>query len=253
MGYSRLVHALAQSGAASATTPSRNTTGANLIVIVTASNDGGGFVTVSDSQSNTWTGLTSYSDPSAPGVRIWYCFSPSTSSTHTFTVSGTSEFPGIAMAAYSGAATSPFDVQNGTNNASGGTTLQPGSVTPSANGELLIVGLASGGDTGDTFSIDSSFTMVESNCTSGGFGVSLADLVQTTATAVNPTVTSTASCRMAVAIATFKAAAGGGGPTFRRGSSTTARAGSRRMFGSYAPEQFEKINGLYQLNTREAA
>jgi hypothetical protein len=87
--------------------------------------------------------------------------------------------------------------------------LQTGSVTPSENNEVLIAGTGIEG-TGRTATINSSFTITDGIAGDGAtrMGGYAAYLIQTTATAVNPTWTySGAVTRVAANIATFKAAA----------------------------------------------
>lgn len=191
-----------------------DTTGANLIVLSVSSYAGGTGLTVSDSKGNTWTPLTQKSGVNAR-CRLYYCASPVVGTGHTFSVTGTGIYPAFDALAFSGAAASPFDVENGAT-ASGVTSVQPGSVMPSANGELIVTGMCSDGTFASGPSVDSGFTLdawlgYTASVNMGGGG---AYLVQTTAAAVNPTW-SWSTARGAVAVvAAFKAAAGGGGTPF---------------------------------------
>src|SRR5258708_7687646 len=134
MAFSLVVHAFAQASGSLAQTPAQTTTGANLIVLLTVDNAGG---TPFDSKGNTWTALTSQTINTVV-TRLWYSLNPTVGTLHTFTLQN--GLPSIAMAAYSGAlASSAFDVQNGSNPGSG-TSIQPGSVTPSQANELVIYG-----------------------------------------------------------------------------------------------------------------
>lgn len=200
-----------------ATTTSTNCTGANLLVA-----NANAFVadpsagTMSDSTSaNTWHHLTVVNDSGGSGIEtvIWYAWNASVSSTQTFSFQSTS-FPGIVVHCYSGAQSSsdPFDVQNGTINAAG-TTAQPGSITPGANGEVVFTGITSFNGSDTYSSIDSSFTISGNFQYNGNMNMAGAYLIQGTAGAVNPTWTATQSVKHMVAIASFKAAAGGGGAT----------------------------------------
>jgi len=169
-----------------------DTTGANLIVLFTTS-DLATFPVVADSKSNTWTGLTTFGGGTGfkPEVKIWYCLNPTVGSGHTFSnnPSGTG-YPSIAVAAFSGAGSSPFDQQNGFS--SGDTTaltIQAGSITPGQDNELLIAGVGwtlSAGVNGRT--IDGGFTkLVDGDSGAHFYGIALAYLIQTTAAAANPT------------------------------------------------------------------
>jgi|SRR6185503_6586296 len=80
---------------------------------------------------------------------------------------------------------------------------QPGSITPSFNGEL-IVSVFWNTNHGPTTSVDSGITMFD-NVAAGGSGISPGYLVQTTAAAINPTWNSTSAGFNAAVIASFPA------------------------------------------------
>jgi hypothetical protein len=136
------------------TSGARNTIGANLIeVSVKWYNGVTADVTVSDSEGNTWVPLTKYSNAtSSESVRKWYCLSPTTSATHTFTVTGTATYCVINVHSFSGVAS--FHSEAGSNGT--GSTAQAGSVTPSANGAVIIASI--NGDSTTSFAIDSGFS-----------------------------------------------------------------------------------------------
>lgn len=176
------------------TTSAIDTSGANLIVAVTTV-DIATAALVADSKTNNWgTGLTTYGGGTGfkAEVKIWYCFNPVTDTAHTFSnnpSSGT-PFPSIAVAAFSGAGSSPFDQENG--HSDGDTTaqtIQSGSITPSQDNELVIAGLGWSGSSGaNTRSIDGGFTkLLDGDSGAHFYGCALAYLIQTTATAANPT------------------------------------------------------------------
>lgn len=193
------------------TTGAIDTSGASLIVVNASWYNGTtADGTLTDSASNTWSLLTKKSLAVSISNRLFYCANPITSATHTFTYNGTSIFPSLDVSSFSGAATSsPFDVENGATGS--GTTVQPGTVTPSENGELIVSGTAF--SIIATVSIDSSLTITNQTNFSAGAneGGALAYLVQSTAAAINPTWTSSASQVAFIAtIATFKQQAAGG-------------------------------------------
>lgn len=192
--------------ATAATTGSVNTTGANLVVVAVVEQQG---VTgaLSDNKSNTWTPLTASEIAGGVGGKLYYSSSPTVGSGHTFTI-GTSSAPTIYAQAFSGVSTStPFDQQNG-GTATGGTTVQPGSVTPSQNNELIVTMLGFNGAATPT-SINSSFVKTdEQNFGAGNnYGGAMAYLIQTSLAAVNPTWTDSGSFSRVSRIATFKATA----------------------------------------------
>lgn len=206
MAISLVAHTLTQSGS---TTSAINTTGATLLVMCIGYYGGsGGSVAPTDSKSNTWVHLSDQGVAAIPGAgTVYYVINPIVGTSHTFT--DTSSQATIAVMAFSGIdTTSPFDQTNG--NFTAGVTCQPGSITPTANGELIVLG---GGYTpGTNFSIDSGFTAVDFaaaifGVNQGGFS---GYFVQTTAGAINPTVTSTDSNNgISVIIASFKSSGGG--------------------------------------------
>ncbi len=191
-------------GGDTVTSDAIDTSTANFIVLVASTYTGGPNATISDSKMNSYSPLTEYSSFSR--CRIYYCLTPTVGGSHTFQADTTGGAPTICVAAFSGVKTaSAFDVQNG---ATGGgvSNLQPGSITPSEDNELLITGYA--GISGTPLSIDLSFTISDQVAYSGGNNMlgALAYLIQTSAAAKNPTWTSAPDFN-AAAIASFKAGA----------------------------------------------
>jgi hypothetical protein len=122
---------------------------------------------------------------------------------HTFTVSGTSLFQSLIASAFSGVATaSPFDVENGAGSA-GATSIATGSVTPSQANSLIVTTV---GSLWSSHSIDSGFTEIADVAYSAGnhFSIAAAYLVQSAASAVNPTWSGPTSEDSAARIAVFK-------------------------------------------------
>jgi hypothetical protein len=202
------------------TSGSIDTTGASLLVMHVSTYSQGPDPTVSDSKGNTWTALTAQDPPvSEPRSQLFYVANPTVGSGHTFTVAGTGIFHVTCAAAFSGALTvSPFDQQNGARSDAAATSLQPGSVTPTEDNELVVTGIATGSGSSGAYTVGSSFTKTNeaayANSVNEGGG--LAYLVQGTAAAVNPQWSWTGSALRSATIATFKAAAVGGGTTVAR-------------------------------------
>lgn len=195
-------------GANTFSTSAIDTTGATLIVCHVTS-----FAarTLSDSASNTWTALTIKTSANGTSGQLYYCANPTTSATHTFTLTGTAFYGTLGVHCFSGTATtSAFDAENG-NNAGSGTTVQPGSITPSQDGEVIVTGVC--WKTTGTGTITISDSMVkDSNAGGGGvnYAGGIASLIQTTAAAINPTWTESFSDSSLSTIACFKAAAAAG-------------------------------------------
>ncbi len=197
------------------TTAAINTTGATLLVVDLVTR--GANPTVSDSQGDTWNYLTYYSVPSHGYLVIAYSYSKSggalsTSTSHTFTVSGGS-YPSIAASAWSGTLTTSAVLDSSTvNGASSSSTasLPTGSTgTLSGVGELVFSGW--GSDNPNGYSV--------SSLTVSGGGLSVLDLptsdtndniadaycVESSTTAVDATWSwTTSSADFEVAIAGFK-------------------------------------------------
>ncbi len=196
------------------TSASIDTTGANFIVVVSGDDTGTQAITDNKSNGNP-TGLTARNQFGAAYNRIWYWTNPIVGTGHTFTIAGGGTHP-VCMAtmAFSGVDTSiPFDNENGTGYFAG--TAQPGSLTPSANNELQITGVTCQ-DLSETFAIDSGFTIQESGpgIINGSFALAAAYIIQTTATAKNPTWTLGVSSLGGVTIASFQAGAAASGSPF---------------------------------------
>lgn len=183
-------------GASGGTTGNKNTSTANLIVVgiwcLTSAGEN-----LSDNQSNIYTKLTSQID-FGMDVVFYYKISPTTSSTHTFTT--TSHFVGVGVQSWLSTGTPVFDQESG-NHANASGNLQPGSLTPSVNNCICIT--AFGTFNGAAPTTPSGYTSTANNATSTAEGGGMAYLIQTTATATNPTWNGTGSSQCAV-LAIFK-------------------------------------------------
>lgn len=201
---------IAHDGWTQATNPSGalNTTGATLLVMGVSKF--GSNPTPVDSYSNTWLELTEYTN--ALTSSIWYAANPTVGAGHTFNYGGSATT--ACVMAFSGiATTSPLDQQNG--NASGGpATTQPGSITPSGSGYLIVTQISWNTFTGSA-SINDSFTITDQiGYTGSNFGAAAGYYVQPTAGAINPTWTlDSTAANVTTSIASF-VATGGSGPVF---------------------------------------
>lgn len=192
------------------TSSSINTTGASLLVAYISESTTSNPPT--DSKSNTWTGLTSRVGSFANISRLWYVANPAVGSGHTFTLSAST--PSGCFVAFDGVSlSSPFDQENGSD-INNDPTSQPGSITPSVNDTVVLTGL--GGVTDfPGGSINSGYTITNFEALNLGnfFSSALAYIVQTTATATNPTWTWSQTVTPGVSgnsvvIANFKPAGG---------------------------------------------
>jgi hypothetical protein len=189
-----------------------NSTGANLLVACWT--DALIDPVLSDSYGNTWTLARSYKAWTFSS-KIYYSYgTPTVGAGHTMTITGTDFYGSGQLWAFSGADTAnPLD-QSNESGAAGVTTLQPGSVTPTTAGQLVMTHVAY--DAGTLATINGGFASPGSGSagSSGVYGGSASSyLIQTTAAAANPTWTWTNGANASATIATFKAGGGGGGAT----------------------------------------
>ena len=104
LGPTLLAHAVASGSTTSVTTGAINTTGANFIIVQPFQWAGGTTpLMVMDSQSNTWTTGLHFQDAAVDSrINSSYVYTPSTSASHTFTVSGATIHGGLTVMAFSG-------------------------------------------------------------------------------------------------------------------------------------------------------
>lgn len=203
MAIALISHLGYQPGANGGTSPPIDTTGANFLVANLVIINGG-IAVLTDSYSNIWIPLTAYGN--SIQAQLYYAKNATTGTGHTFTVTCSGQFPGLAVASFSGVDTaSPFDNQTGAVGSSV-TSLASGTLTPNFNNELMISGfgtLYSGAP--PTSSVG---TITDSLQEAASWGVGIAYLVQTTATAENVTWTQAGAQDMQVNLAFFQAASG---------------------------------------------
>lgn len=194
-------------GSSGGTTASVDTTGANLITIHVAWASVLGGVSVADNKGNSFPPRTQHSDGSVAS-QIFEAVAPTVGSGHTFSITGAGVFLAAQVCAWSGAAASPFDVENGSSGS--GTSLQTGNVTPSEDKELLFSGVVIDINGSNTYAIDSGFVVSDENdyTVASNEGGAAAYLIETSAAAKNPTWSwAGGSGGAAASIATYKAAA----------------------------------------------
>ena len=166
-----------------------NTTGASLLVIVEFCYNGPDPASYSpnDSKSNSWHYIQTYTG-NHTSIGIWYAWAPTVGTSHTFSAPSGCSYGHIDITAYSGVQTlsNPLDKQNGYG-VSKAATIQPGSITPTVNGELIVSACASVLSSG-AVTVDSGFA-VQNSWTNNSVYFSDAYLVQSTAAAINPTWT----------------------------------------------------------------
>lgn len=183
-------------GASGGTSGAIDTTGADFIAIVLSCSAGAlsaTLATISDNKGNTPTatgfgGVNDGTNNSAAGIAFF--INPTVGSGHTFTVANGMQLQSMCIAAYK-RCTGGADVQSAGGGTSGSFTVQPGSVTPSQSNSLIITAVTMA-QINSTFIADQGFTVRQYIPAPGGsyYGGALADLIQGSAAAVNPTFTS---------------------------------------------------------------
>ncbi len=191
-------------GTSGGTTASIDTTGMNLIVVAVGGYHGA-TPTLSDSAGNSYSTAPPADVGYDPMLRVFYKYAPTTSATHTFTLTGTNLYGKISVATFSGAATSPLD-QELSNYSASATSLATGSITPTQDNELVLALISNNQPFGSTPTV-SGYTVgpwVTADGNANGAGI--AYLIQTTATATNPTWAWTTTSKSCVLAISFKAA-----------------------------------------------
>lgn len=220
------------SNTTSVTTATMDSSTGNLAIIGEVHQQGV-TATITDSKGNTPTCKTLYSSAATGTARICYVPSSGTfGSGHTFTSTcGAACFPSIVAEIWNNSSATPSDQDNGAGVVSGGSSNQFGVINPVEDNELAI-GVVSN-IRNENWSIDSGYTIRQQAqiVSSFAYGIALADKVQTTAAALNPTWTLPVSSFFDVsgANASFKngAGAGGGGGGVKNRRSNSAGVGSR--------------------------
>lgn len=190
-----------------ATTAAMNCAGANFLVAAVANyNSDSSATTVTDSSGNTWTALTNYfsTDSALANLAFWYKANATVSGSQTASVTGS--YAAITAACFRVVKTSsPLDQETGSNDVDATMPMSTGSITTTANGDLLMAAVASNNI--GSVSIDNSFTVLDTTVfLLPGYGLTMAYKIQSTAAAINPAFTlGTATGNGATAISSFKA------------------------------------------------
>lgn len=192
-------------GYTSVTSDAINTTGATLLILVSAAYSSSSF-TPSDSKGNEWHSLTTYGhDYDSGKMQIHYAYGSSlsvgTSHTFTSTNSGTS-YNSIGVLAFSGFGTEdPFDDDQNGYYLFLTTTIQPGSITP-PSGALVVSARGDGTSLSSGVTVNEDFAEV--NDVFNGSDYSYADAWKTgDGTAENPTWTTSSNTNAVSVIAAF--------------------------------------------------
>ena len=197
------------------TTPTINKTAGGtttLTVVHVAQYKGGTLTPPQDSQSNLYiTALTGKAGPVETYSKLFYKVNPSCGASHSWTVSNTGIYASFQVANFMGTDTSsPYESESGNTSAASASTIAPGSVTPAADGSLVVTGFSWNTSSSAVATIDGSFVVSDQSVYGAGEGGALAYLLSSSG-AANPTWTiapNTSNDRSST-LAVFKAAAAG--------------------------------------------
>lgn len=175
----------------SPTTSGINTTGATLLVANITAWDAAPLSYITDSNNNTWVPFPTYlGNFTAQTQQMFYAINPVVGSGHTFTI-GAGTQGSLEVGAFSGVTgVLPFDksAPSSTTGTTSASSIQPGSLTPTNANSLIVSAVSFQNNGTQVSSINSGFTITDTNASASGLiGGSMAYLIQTTATAVNPT------------------------------------------------------------------
>jgi hypothetical protein len=195
-----------------------NASGSDLCVATVAAGtlyNAGDTLTDSNAVSYVHANHTNYSG-GGPQTAIYYLRGGVYGASYTVSFTpngGGSSLATIDVSCWTGSATSSLIDQYSGAVATSGTTVQPGSITPTVAGALVIVGSLESSNAGAQ-TIDSGYTITDATAglSSNYYGGLQAYKIQTSAVATNPTVTSAASAGSMAIIQAF-APAGASPPT----------------------------------------
>ncbi len=194
-----VAHSCSSGGPNTVGTSAMNTTGANFLVAAIGYSFGSSPV-ISDNYSNTWTPLSAYGPDSGAGMtKVYYAPNATVGASQTVTVSGSSIYANVCVAAFSAAGS--FGIQEGGVSASA-SSYQLGSVTPAIGG-IVVAAVQPG--TALSVSINSGFTIADQRPTVGGvnYGCGIAYLISASGSAVAPMWTPSLPTPATFALAVF--------------------------------------------------
>lgn len=173
-----------------ATTSTVDMTGATHFVVCVGMPNGNDEPTISDTAGNTnWVRDELVSSLVSGDLRVYRCANALDSANYALTLNSVqANFFGIVVHGFSGVkTTSPLDANSNSNVQNGVSSIQPGSMTPTEDGEVVYTGIVVHTSGNNPSSIDSGFTRASVAVSADNFGVGGAYKVQTSAGAENPT------------------------------------------------------------------
>ncbi len=179
-----------------------NSVGATLIVVALSYAPSSTPVLSDPPQNNPWTPLPECNLGTGAAIRLYYKARPTTNAAHTMTVNGSGITSGIAIACFTG--DFPGATDQATSAIANTTSLATGSVTPTQDNELIVTGLVK--DHNETPSINGGFAIagIGAYVPGSNYMAAIAYLIQTTATAANPSWSWATNANGGAPIQTFK-------------------------------------------------
>lgn len=194
-----------------------DTTGATALFAITTCT-AGTSPTISDSEANTWTYSSIFGNGTSNNIRLAWCFSPTTSATHTFDFTSSADGSGQVFA-LGGSGTWAATAQAGSSSSQSGTSVATSSISTSS-GDVVIAGIGSNGSRG-TGTVNNSFSggisgsptaALPQDLTSGSPEVGMSAYLISGGGSIGATFTTTATnFDWTFAIGTFSLSGGGGG------------------------------------------
>lgn len=213
-------HTIAQAiGGSTVTSSAVDTTasgGSDLTVLLVSDYTGGGTTGVTDSSSNSYTGLTQYSAVTGR-LKIFYKIAPTNNASQTFSTTNSGGFASIGVLAFTCGGAPTFDQATGSST----TVNNPeptGSLTPGTASSLVVSAMSLfGSSDANSMQVNSGLTVIDQVQYNNGIGLGTAYLSTQTA-AINVSWNwlvggNMLSSDVAVAQAIFAPPASGGGGT----------------------------------------
>jgi hypothetical protein len=160
-GLWTLVSRTSFGSASGGTTPSINTTTANLIVAEVSSYYPVGEPVLSDSKGNTWIALTRHYDLGLiSSNRLYYCINPTVGSGHTFTLTGS--FVSFNVTAFNNTITPTYLAENGNADLGINAYIDCGSLTNTLSNALFICSMSNLNSGTPPITLNSGYTQLDS-------------------------------------------------------------------------------------------
>jgi hypothetical protein len=178
-----------------------NTVGKTLLVAYTGT--AGHCPTPTNTSNTVWTKCIEQTDGSSGWVTIWTTPVSGGNASESVGIVGSFIYPTLILETYSGGNGGILDQFVATTGSGSTATVQPGTMTPAANNELVVSAMISHVRS-TSLTVNSGFSTPVTNMSTTAVFTGAAHSIQTTATAVNPTWTKDSVDFLAAAQASIK-------------------------------------------------